>query len=390
MPAHRDYSARSEKTGFLIPLAGFPTSAQVLVLLVATLLVFGFVMLASTSQPQGERLYGNSWYFAQRQCVWLFLGLAAAIVGMFTDYHVWKKLAAPIFLVSLVLLAMVFFPPFGHEVNGSHRWIKIGRLLTFQPSEMAKFAAINMLSVWMAFHYQAGSGWKKEIIFPALALGPMLGLILCETDFGATSLIAATSVLILFAGGMRLRFLLSGAFIAISGIAGLVILNPNRMERITAFRHPEEYAQNEAYQLMNALHSFVLGGLGGVGLGQSMQKRFYLPEAHTDFIFAIIGEELGVGASILVVLLFIGITLCGLRIGGKAPDMYGRLMAFGITSLIAMQAVLNIAVVTGLLPTKGLPLPFISFGGTSLLMTLFMVGVLLNISRLPRKVLRRT
>ena len=164
-------------------------------------------------------------------------------------------------------------------------------------------------------------------------------------------------------------------------LAWMISKNPERVGRILAFLHPEQYAQGEAFQLMNALYAFVSGGFGGAGLGQSMQKKFYLPEAHTDFIFAIIGEELGLCASVGVVLLFVTFLLCGIRISGRAPDVGGRLLAFGITALVSLQAAINVAVVTGRLPTKGLPLPFISFGGTSLMATLFMTGVLLNVAR---------
>ena len=172
-------------------------------------------------------------------------------------------------------------------------------------------------------------------------------------------------------------------------LAWMISQNPQRMGRIMAFLEPEKHAQDEAFQLLNALYAFVAGGAGGVGLGDSLQKHFYLPEAHTDFIFAIIGEELGILGSMGVVILFVVFLLCGLRISGRAADAGGRLMAFGITFLISLQAALNIGVVTGRLPTKGLPLPFISFGGTSLVVLLFMVGVLLNIARQGVRMPRR-
>ena len=198
---------------------------------------------------------------------------------------------------------------------------------------------------------------------------------------GATILIGATGGLMMFVAGAPFLYLVPAGALAAGGLAWMIQQNPERMARVTAFLHPEDYAQGEAFQLMNALYAFVEGGFGGAGLGGSMQKQYYLPEAHTDFIFAIIGEELGIIASLGVVLLFVVFLLCGIRISGRAADVGGRLMAFGITILVSLQAAINIGVVTGRLPTKGLPLPFISFGGTSLMVTLFMVGVLLNIAK---------
>ena len=206
-------------------------------------------------------------------------------------------------------------------------------------------------------------------------------LILPEIDVGATVLIGATGGVIMLVAGAPFWLLAFGVALAAGGLGVLIKYDPVRMSRVLAFLNPEEYAQTEAFQLLNALYAFVAGGATGVGLGQSLQKQHYLPEAHTDFIFAIIGEELGVVASLSVVVLFVILLLCGIRISGRAPDVSGRLLAFGITFMITLQAAINIGVVTGCLPTKGLPLPFVSFGGTSLMVTLFMVGVLLNISR---------
>lgn len=353
----------------------------ILILVVAILVLFGLVMLFSTSGPQGEKLFGNPYYFIQRQAVWLLLGLVAAFVAARVDYHRWMKLAWPLLGLTLVLLALVYVPGIGLNIKGSHRWIGIPGILSFQPSELAKFVAINAMAVWYGTKRRERKGFVQGILLPGLILGSMLGLILPETDFGATLLIGGTCALMMFVGGAPWFWLASGVALGLSLLGWMIMNNPERMGRIMAFWEPEKYAQDEAFQLMNALYAFVVGGVGGAGLGQSLQKRFYLPEAHTDFIFAIIGEELGIVASLGVVLLFVVFLLCGLRISGRAADAGGRLMAFGITILISLQAAINIGVVTGRLPTKGLPLPFISFGGTSLMVTLFMVGVLLNIAR---------
>ena len=357
------------------------SSRVILVLVVGLLVLFGLVMLFSTSGPQGEKLAHNPYYFVERQVAWLVIGLLAALVSARTDYHRWMKIAWPLLGVVLVLLALVYVPGVGLNIKGSHRWLRLPLGLSFQPSELAKFAAINALAFWYGARRRGQTSFVGSLVIPGLILASTLVLILPETDFGATILIGATGGLMMFVAGASF-FVLGGAgALALAGLGVMIKHNPERMGRVMAFLHPEQYAQGEAFQLMNALYAFVAGGAAGVGLGGSLQKQFYLPEAHTDFIFAIIGEELGIGASVGVVLLFVVFLLCGIRISGRAPDTGGRLMAFGITILITLQAAINIGVVTGRLPTKGLPLPFISFGGTSLMVTLFMVGVLLNIAK---------
>ena len=357
------------------------SSRVILILVVGLLVLFGLVMLFSTSGPQGEKIAHNPYYFVQRQAAWLVLGLVAAFVGARVDYHRWMKVAWPLLGIVLVMLALVYVPHVGLTVKGSHRWIRLPLGLSFQPSEIAKFAAINALAFWFGTKRRERGGLVGGIVIPGAILGSMLGLVVFETDFGATVLIGATGGLMMFVAGAPFLYLAPAGLLAGGGLAYMISKNPERVARILAFWDPEKYAQDEAFQLMNALYAFVAGGLGGAGLGQSLQKRFYLPEAHTDFIFAIIGEELGLGASVGVVGLFVVFLLCGIRISGRAHDVGGRLMAFGITILISLQAAINVAVVTGRLPTKGLPLPFISFGGTSLVVTLFMTGVLLNVAR---------
>ena len=353
----------------------------ILILVVGVLVVFGLVMLFSTSGPQGEKIAGNPYYFVQRQAAWLVVGLVAAFVGAKVDYRLWLKVAWPVLGVVLVLLALVYVPGIGLSVKGSRRWLHLPLGLSFQPSELAKFAAINALAAWYGTKRRERGGVVGGLLIPGAILGSALALIVFETDFGATVLIGATGGLMMFVAGAPVLFLVPAGAAAVGILGWMISKNPERMGRILAFRNPEQYAQGEAFQLMNALYAFVAGGLGGAGLGQSLQKKFYLPEAHTDFIFAIIGEELGLFFSVGVVALFVVFLLCGIRISGRAPDVGGRLLAFGITALVSLQAAINVGVVTGRLPTKGLPLPFISFGGTSLMATLFMTGVLLNVAR---------
>jgi cell division protein FtsW len=252
--------------------------------------------------------------------------------------------------------------------------------INVQPSELAKFATILLLSWWMGRAQRRAGEFRMGLLVPIILLGLIAGLIFIEPDFGTTLLIGCVGMVIMFVGGTRVGYLVIAAVGGGAVFLLAILQNEERMRRIFAFLNPDKYAQDEAFQLLNAIYAFVVGGGAGVGLGGSLQKQFYLPEAHTDFIFAIVGEELGLAASLGVVVLFLGFFMCGLWISLRAPDTFGRLVAFGITSMITLQAAINIGVVTGCLPTKGLPLPFISFGGTSIAITLAMVGVLVNIA----------
>lgn len=354
-----------------------------LMLTVLALLLFGIVMIYSTSGPFAEQNYGHANYFIVRHAVWVVLGLVACGVGAKVDYHVWMRWVWPILGFTAVLLALVYIPPVGKIINGSRRWIGVFGF-TFQPSELAKFATINLMAWWYGRRRRAPKGfWKRvqwDLLLPGAVFGALLALILFETDFGSTALIGGTGLMLMFVGGAPVGPLFLLVPLAAGGLGYMISQNTERMGRIVSFLHPEDYAQGEGYQLLNALYAFVAGGPWGVGLGASLQKRLYLPEAHTDFIFAITGEELGVVATLAVVVAFMVFFVCGMRISGRAADSGGRLLAFGITVLMSAQAIVNVAMVTGCFPTKGFPLPFISFGGSSLIVTLFMVGVLLNVA----------
>ena len=266
-------------------------SSAILILVVAILVLFGLVMLESTSGPQGEKLAGNPNYFVQRQLAWLGLGLIMAAIGSRVDYHRWQKLAWPILGISLLMLVLVYVPGIGLQIKGSRRWIRLPLGLSFQPSELAKFAAINALAVWYGVKRRQRSGFVGGVLIPGAILGSMLVLIVFETDFGATALIGATGGLMMFVAGAPLTGLLTIGGLGVAALVGMIMENPERMRRITAFMEPEKYRQGEAYQLMNALYAFVVGGAGGVGLGQSLQKQYYLPEAHTDFILPSSGKS---------------------------------------------------------------------------------------------------
>ncbi len=355
-------------------------TASIMVGVVLLLVALGVVMLASTSVVQGQTVFSDPNYFLKRQLIFLLVAGVAGLVMARIDYHVWKMLVGPLAAFSLVLLVMTLIPGVGLTVKGSSRWLRAGPV-NFQPSELAKFTCVALLAWWMARVQHRATDFKLGLLIPLAGLGVFLGLIFIEPDFGTTLLVGVVGMTIMFMGGTRFSYLLVAGLLGFVGFALAIMQNAVRMRRITAFLDPEKYAKNEAFQLLNAIYAFVVGGAGGVGLGQSLQKRFYLPEAHTDFIFAIIGEELGLGASLLVITGFVVFFFCGLRISLRAPDKFGELLGFGLTLMLTLQAAINIGVVTGCLPTKGLPLPFISFGGSSLVISLMMVGVLVNIAR---------
>jgi len=352
------------------------TSSTVLLTSVLMLVTLGFIMLTST-----VAVHADPYFFFKRQLMWL---VVSAGVGLFTarfiDYHLLRRLILPMTLLTVVLLVLVFVPGIGATVKGSSRWVRLGPF-SFQPSELAKLSVVIWLAWWMS-HAQRWVGTLLQgFVVPLLYPGVVLVLVLLEPDFGSTLLIATVSGAMLFLAGSRMGYLFVTASAALGGFLVMIMHNEVRYRRVMAFLDPEQYAQHEAFQLLQARYAFISGGPWGTGLGQSMQKRFWLPEAHTDFIFAIIGEELGIVASLGVLALFMTVFVCGMLIAFRAPDLFGKLLGFGLTLMITLQALMNIAVVTGCMPTKGITLPFISFGGSSLLISFTMTGLLMNIAR---------
>ncbi len=355
-------------------------TASVIVGTALILTAFGIVMLLSTSSVHGLQQFNDPNYFIKRQALHLGLALVLGFFATRIDYRIWRTWAIPLAILAAVLLVLAVLPGgIGVTVKGSSRWVRFGPV-TFQPSELAKLAVIVLVSWYMARSQRGVRELVRGLLIPLALIGVIALLILAAPDFGTTVLVGGVGLLLMFAGGTRVGYLAITA--ALGGVSFLLLVmhNPVRMRRVMAFLNPEQYAKTEAFQLLSAIYAFVIGGAGGVGLGQSIQKRFYLPESHTDFIFAIIGEELGLIASWSVVLLFGVLFWCGLRIALRTGDLFGKLLALGITLMITLQAAFNMAVVTGLVPTKGLPLPFISYGGSSIVMTFFMIGILVNIA----------
>lgn len=354
-------------------------TTSILVGVVLILTTTGIIMLASTSSVHGLQQFGDPNYFVKRQAIALCVALAMGFALSRIDYRLWRVWAIPLACVAVVLLLMAKLSAIGVEVKGSSRWIRVGPL-TFQPSELAKLAAITLLAWYMARVQRVAREFVRGLLIPLFLLGTISLLIFIAPDFGTTALVAGVGLLLMFAGGTRFSYLIVTAALGLVSFTILVMGDSVRMRRVTAFMDPDKYAQDEAFQLLSAIYAFVVGGAGGVGFGQSIQKRFYLPESHTDFIFAIIGEELGIIASLSVVILFGILFWCGLLIALRTADVFGKLLALGITLMITLQAAFNIAVVTGVVPTKGLPLPFISYGGSSIVLTMMMVGILVNVA----------
>jgi cell division protein FtsW len=342
------------------------------VLILATL---GVLILASASSTERE----DAQYFVKRQLIWLAFAFCAAAVAARFDYRRYQKLAVPLSLLAVVLLVLVRIPGIGKTVNGSWRWLQIGGL-TVQPSELAKLAVIFLFAWWIARNQRRIDELKRGILIPFAMLGVFGLLLIVEPDFGTTMLVSSVAVGMMFLGGVSVAPLLLTGLVGLLGLLILIFQNPERMGRILAFLDPQKYHNDKAWQLINSMQAFAAGELMGVGFGNSMQKYDYLPEAHTDFIFPIIGEELGLIASLVVVLLYVALFIFGLRIAFHARDDFGRFVAFGITMMITMPALINFAVVTGCVPTKGLALPFISYGGSSLVVSGLMVGILINIA----------
>ena len=354
-------------------------SAYILFLAVLALLVIGIVMLFSTSAYARDS-HNDVYFFIKRQAIWIGIGLVACIFAALMNYQFWQKTWWLWFAVALAALALCYIPHIGMRINGSRRWVGYGPI-TFQPSEFAKIATIIFLAAWFARREKPDGNVLSEFIIPLAIISVPAALVLGEVDLGTTALIGTTAFVVMFIAGTNPLWL---GGLALAGLGGLLVVATQiseRMGRLSAFLHPQNYKDDAGLQQMQALIAWGSGGMDGLGLGNGRQKMLYLPYAHTDFIFPIIGEELGLRFSLLVVFLFVVIIVCGIMIALHARDRFGLLLGCGIVSLLALQAAVNIGVTTSLLPNKGLPLPFISYGGSNLAACMFAIGVLVNIYR---------
>jgi cell division protein FtsW len=371
------------------PLPGWSTlwrnGDRGLLLAVAGLAGFGLVMVFSASESQGWLWYHNAAYYFERQLVWLMLGAILLWVFAQVDYHRLRPIIRPVALASVVLLLLVLVPHLGVISNGARRWLRIGPV-EMQPAELAKLAMLLFVALWLERRRDRLASLEEGVL-PFLALLALItGLVMLERDLGTTMILAAIMLSQFLIAGSRKRHVVLLVSVVALSIAVLIRMEPYRFHRIMAFLNPWADPLNSGFQSIQSILALGSGGFFGVGLGQSIQKYQWLPFAHTDFIFAIVGEETGLLGTSAVLAAFALFTYRGYRIALRAPDLFGSLLACGVTTWITAQAVINIAAVTVTLPTTGIPLPFISYGGSSLAISLLAVGILMNIAVQGEKV----
>ncbi len=356
------------------------TSVILLLVPAALLTTIGVVEVFSASSVYAFTHYDNSFWFLERQAMYAGIGVGALLLTARIHYAAWRRLSGPFLLISVVLLLVALNPSSGISAYGASRWIVLGPL-TLQPSEFAKLGLIAFAAAVLA----QKEGKLDDWLHLALPLGPIVvlvaGIVMLQRDLGTTIILVGSVLMMLFVAGARLRHLAVTAIVGLGGLAYLIFGTAYRRARFLSFWDPWKDPLTNGYQLIQGLIALGSGGWFGVGLGASRQKWAYLPNAHTDFIFAVLGEELGLIGELVVLVLFGLMIYAGIRIAVRAPDMFGRLLAAGITSWIGLQAIVNLGAVTGLLPITGVPLPFVSFGGSALIVTLAAMGVLASIAR---------
>ena len=355
-------------------------SVYLLVLGVAGLITLGIIMLYSMGAFAHDA-YGDSYLYLKKQAVALAVGAFVCVVAARINYQFWQRTWWVWYAASVVLLVLCFVPHVGQRINGSSRWLNL-HFTTFrlQPSEFAKLAALMALAWWFARDEKSAGEFRRGLVYPLILSGFLMALIAPEVDMGTTALIGATTFAVMFVAGTRIRYLFPLLLCGFMALGCAVWKMPERMNRLLAFMDPEKHPA-DAYQQVQGLIALGSGGVEGLGLGNGRQKMAYLPEAHTDFINCGIGEELGLRFTLLIVFTYIVIIMAGAIIAFRARDRFGLLFGCGIVVIIALQAAVNIGVTTALLPNKGLPLPFISYGGSNLIFCLLSVGILMNIYR---------
>ncbi|MDO7905405.1 stage V sporulation protein E [Paenibacillus sp. JX-17] len=347
------------------------------------LLAIGIVMVYSAGAVLAFHDYGDSFYFVKRQLLFAGLGIAAMFVTANVDYRIWRKYARPGLLLCFALLILVLIPGIGVVRGGARSWLGISSF-GIQPSEFMKLGMILFLSKWLSRKDYDISSFTRGLLPPLGLIGLAFGLIMMQPDLGTGTVMLGASLLIVFTAGARWKHL---GFLALGGAAGfvgLIAAAPYRLKRITAFLDPWSDPLGAGYQIIQSLYAIGPGGLGGLGLGMSRQKYSYVPEPQTDFIFSILAEELGFIGGLIVLLLFLVLVWRGMRVAMTMPDAFGSLLAAGIVGMVAVQVVINIGVVIGMMPVTGITLPLISYGGSSLTLMLTALGILLNLSRYAR------
>jgi cell division protein FtsW len=352
-----------------------------LLIAAAGLLGLGTVMVFNASYFYAQDRYGDPFVFVRKHAVYLACGTAALLLVSRLRLQWFERSAYPLLLCSVVTLVMVLIPGLGISHGGARRWLGIGPV-SLQPSEFVKTVVVLYLARSITRKRDRMGQFTTGVLPHLLVVGCCVLLVGAQPDFGTAVILVLVLMLMLWSGGVRTAHLLALVLAALPAIGFALIHAPYRWRRILAFLDPWRYSQDIAFQLVQSLIAFGSGGVTGIGLGESKQKMFFLPEAHTDFIFALIGEELGVCGALLVLALFAVVGMRGFRIALRHPDSFGSLLAFGVTLVIMLEAVVNVGVVVGLLPTKGLALPFLSYGGSALIGTMVQVGILAALSRM--------
>ncbi len=352
---------------------------KVMLVIVLALTLFGAVMVYSASAMLAEKNYGSQFFFLYRQGGWAIVGLVAMAVAMCIDYRHYRRPAVVFSLlgVTLAMLIVVLFLP---KLNETHRWIRYGPV-SLQPSEVSKLALIAFLAFFLENRAKEVEGFKRVFLPAALVAGLLIALVAAEPDLGTAMALGVVFIAMMFQAGVPARYLATLAVPAVPTLAGMLLFVPWRLQRLMDFIDPWKNQTTSGFQVVQSLIAIGSGGANGLGFAQGKQKLFYLPAPHTDFIFAVIGEELGLIGAAAIVILFALLAWRGFRAARFAPDAFGQLLAIGLTVMIIAQAFFNISVTLSLVPTKGIPLPFISAGGTSLAISLFAAGVLLNVSK---------
>ena len=347
---------------------------------VVALMCVGVVMVYSASAIVAADRFHDPFFFLKKQLFWAVLGLGCLWGGMLLDYRWLERLVMPLLVLSFALLVLVLVPPFGQSINGTRRWFHLGPA-SFQPVELAKLSLVLYLASFLTRRQEIIARFSEGLLPILLMAGGLAALTLLQPDLGNALALIILTLALAYMAGARVQHMVAIAGCALPVVIALIVMKPYRWRRMVAFVNPWDDPQGSGFQIIQSFLALGSGGWVGVGLGDSKQKLFYLPEPHTDFIFAIIGEELGLVGTTAIVALFALLIWRGLRVGLRAPDAFGAYLGLGLTIMLATQTLVNLGVVTGALPTKGLPLPFISFGGSALLMTMFSAGVLLNISQ---------
>lgn len=351
-----------------------------LLIVTMVLALVGLVMVFSASAVVAGNRFHDSGYFLKRQLAWLTFGFVLLHVASRVDYVWWKRLSVPLLGLMALLLVMVLIPSLGVAAKGARRWLRLGPI-SIQPAEMVKLVAVIYLAAYLTKKEDRIKSFSSGLLPVLFVIGVLSGLVLLEPDLGTVVVIGLVTTGLLFLGGAELKHLLGLGLCAVPVVLVLVLGSSYRRQRLLTFLAPWKDASNAGFQITQSFLAFGSGGPFGVGLGEGKQKLFFLPEAHTDFVLALVGEELGLVGTGAIILLFALFVVRGFQIAARARMPFGRYLGIGITLLIGGQALVNAAVATGMLPTKGLTLPFVSYGGSSLVISLLAVGILLNISR---------